>query len=586
MFVLARKVGTLGRIVRTQGVSGVTSLLMRRTEPASDYARLTPSAIASLTRYGRPDLLVHVIGAGIGDDLLCTAIFRELRLRGHHNFWVSNRHPQLYEHTGDAPVVVRPFSRYDVVLKKLGARVIYPYYTSYHPAYDRDDPLPEQHLISILCQRAGITGSVTLRPYLTLTAGERERGRLAPRQVAVQSSGLSAKHAMLNKNWSLDRYQRVVSELRTTYDFVQVGTRDDPPLEGALDLRGKTTLRETAAVLAGSLAFVGQVGLLMHLARAVDCRSVIVYGGRETPAQSGYPCNENLYSPVPCSPCWRLNSCPYDRMCLQMVDVAAVVEALERQVARHGNPLAVDTATITPELIAYNALRYEQAIVAHQVAWSVLREQQEARRAGRPIPRDVPRTPAQNAAPAAAAPPSRAAPLTDVPGLHIPREGLETRPAPADVLQIYDTFEGRGTVYEGEQLLADADYVLNDVQELVYQPVPPGRELRRELERGGPETVPGERSIYGFLQSPQLRVLRGAVGTRLTLRLEDGRALDVTVVKAEHAEGPTDALTIQALGGIRPAAPGATPGAGDRHAWHTPPAPASPSTSAPCASAE
>jgi ADP-heptose:LPS heptosyltransferase len=122
---------------------------------------------------------------------------------------------------------------------------------------------------------------------------------MVARQVVIQSSGLIARYPIRNKNWYAEGYQGVVSALRDRYDFVQVGSAGDPLLDGALDLRGKTSLRETAAVLAGSLAFVGQVGFLMHLARAVDCRSVIVYGGRETPAQSGTPCNENLYSRSP-----------------------------------------------------------------------------------------------------------------------------------------------------------------------------------------------------------------------------------------------------------------------------------------------
>jgi hypothetical protein len=161
--------------------------------------------------------------------------------------------------------------------------------------------MPQQHLISILCQKAGITGTISLKPDLVLTPGELQLGRRAPLQVAIQSSGLDARYPMRNKNWSLERYQGVVSALKNRYDFVQVGSRNDPPLEGALDLRGQTTVRETAAVLHGSLAFVGQVHQESHLARAVECRSVIVYGGRETPAQSGYPCNENLYSAVICS---------------------------------------------------------------------------------------------------------------------------------------------------------------------------------------------------------------------------------------------------------------------------------------------
>jgi hypothetical protein len=376
--MVARKLGTLGRVVRREGVAGMRAVLKGKVAPLvlppRDYARLAPSAVSLLARHGRPGMYIHAVGAGIGDDLLCTAIFRELRRRGRDDFWVASKHPELYRRNDDIGVVVPPLRRYDMLLKRLGTRVVYPWYTSYHPAFDRDDPTPQQHLIALMCQKAGITGEVALRPYLTLGDDERAAGRRVARQVAIQSAGLDAKHAMRNKNWYHDRYQGVVDALRDRFDLVQVGSASDPPLAGALDLRGRTTLRETAAVLAGSLAFVGQVGMLMHLARAVDCRSVIVYGGRETPAQSGYPCNENLYSPVPCSPCWLLNACPYERMCLQMVDVGAVVEAFERQVARHGTPLACDTDTITEEQIAVNASRHAAAAEAHQRAWAALHQ--------------------------------------------------------------------------------------------------------------------------------------------------------------------------------------------------------------------
>ncbi|GJG87923.1 hypothetical protein tb265_31040 [Gemmatimonadetes bacterium T265] len=376
MTLLAKKVGTLGRLVRGQGLAGVAATLGqtggRFLRPPLDYARLAPPVVSLLARHGRPDLFITAGEAGIGDDLLCTAIFRELRRRGRDRFWTASKYAQLYARNADVSVVAPLLPRIGLLLRRLGVQVVHPWYTSYHPAFDRDDPMPEQHLISLMCQKAGITGTVALRPYLTLGDDEVRLGRRVKRQVAIQSSGLNARHSMRNKNWLPERYQGVVSALEARYNFVQVGSVQDPPLAGALDLRGKTSLRETAAVLAGSLAFVGQVGMLMHLARAVDCRSVIVYGGRETPAQSGYPCNENLYSAVSCSPCWKLNACPYDRVCLHMVEVADVVAALERQVAQHGAALACDTDTITPELIAYNARRHAEADAVHTLAESML----------------------------------------------------------------------------------------------------------------------------------------------------------------------------------------------------------------------
>ena len=376
MSTLAKKMRTLQRLVRRHGRAGVVAVLKEKVKPfiqvPVDYARLAPSATASLAHHGRPARFINSVGAGIGDDLLVTALFRELCRRGQHDFWVTTRRAELYRHNADVRVIVPARERYDILLKRLGTTIVYPWYTSYHPAFDRDDPMPEQHLISVMCQKAGITGEITLRPYLFLTDEEKREGKVAARQIAIQSSGLDAKHSMLNKNWPLERYQGVVSALKHRYDFVQVGSRSDPPLDGALDLRGKTTLRGTAAVLHASMAFVGQVGFLMHLARAVDCRSVIVYGGRETPAQSGYPCNENLYSPVSCSPCWRLNTCPHERVCLQQITIGDVLDGLEAQIARVGEPLAVDTDVITTELIERNQMRYELAVVAHDSAWAAL----------------------------------------------------------------------------------------------------------------------------------------------------------------------------------------------------------------------
>jgi hypothetical protein len=165
--------------VKRQGLTGMTSILHEKVsslvQPPIDYARLAPSAVSRLSRHGRPDMLINAIGAGIGDDLLLTAVFRELRQRGHHNYWVTNERPQLYLHNEDAPIVVPPRARLDRLLRLLGAKVVYPWYTNYNPAYDRDEPVPRQHLISVMCQKAGITGPIALRPYLTLTDSERNR---------------------------------------------------------------------------------------------------------------------------------------------------------------------------------------------------------------------------------------------------------------------------------------------------------------------------------------------------------------------------------------------------------------------------
>lgn len=356
-----------------QGMAGVRSVLKEKMDSRHliQYAKLAPSAFPAIVRHGRPEMFISFIG-GIGDDLLCTAIFRELRQRNQRNFWVMSRHPEVFRYNDDIEVVVPHYVKYGDLMKRLNVKVVTPWYTNYNPAYDRDDPYPEQHIISIMCQKAGILGPITLKPYFVLQESEREQGQVARRQIAIQSSGLAARHAMANKNWFAEGYQSVVSSLKFKYDFVQIGSPTDPPIEGALDLRGKTTIRQTAAILSRSLAFVGQVGFLMHLARAVDCRSVILYGGREKPFQSGYTCNENLYSEVGCSPCWRLNSCPYDRECMRRISAADVMSAVEIQVEKYGTPLACDTDTITQEQTERAAQRYAEAVQTHRRVWLIL----------------------------------------------------------------------------------------------------------------------------------------------------------------------------------------------------------------------
>lgn len=302
-----------------------------------------------LARRGRPRHLVHFYGRTPGDDLMCTVVLRELKKRGRRGVWMMTRFPALFEGNPDADQVVPFDGRYERMAAWTGARDLYAHYGGHDEVNDQS-PVPRHHIIALICQACGVTGPVTARPYLYLRDDERAAGRIAPRQIALHSSGASAHSAMKNKEWYPDRLQQVVRALRGDYTLVQLGAATDPPLEGCVDLRGKTTMRESAAILANSLTMLGQVGFLMHLARAVDRPAVIIYGGREKPWQSGYSCNTNLATDPPCSPCWRWNAChnPVERLCMRMVQVDHVVEAVRDRAARAGGPVPEDVVDVPP----------------------------------------------------------------------------------------------------------------------------------------------------------------------------------------------------------------------------------------------
>ena len=214
--------------------------------------------------------------------------------------------------------------------------LITPNYTSYNITTDQDE-IPVKHIINLMCDRAHVMYSLMLKPEIYLTKKEIQTGKLYDNQICIQTAGSGAKYYMRNKDWYPERFQEVVDRLKDKYTILQIGSGKDFPLKGVVDLREKTTIRETAALLYHSRFFVGLVGFLMHLARSVDCRSVILYGGRETPEQSGYPENKNLYSSVSCSPCWYWNFCPNNRLCMEKIassDVSLAITQLENDFNR------------------------------------------------------------------------------------------------------------------------------------------------------------------------------------------------------------------------------------------------------------
>jgi hypothetical protein len=278
---------------------------------------------------------------GIGDDLMCTAVFRELKKRGAGRIAATTQHPGLFQHNPDVDAILfHPRPRLNRWLRE-GLPFLRLGYAAYDPVRDADAPLDEHVLIKI-CRLAGVAGTIALRPYLYLTPEELTSGKIAERQIVIQSSAQGAPWPMKNKEWYQDRLQSVCARLAPDFKIIQIGATSDPKLDGVVDLRGKTTIRQSAALLANARVFIGLEGFLMHLARSVDCRSVIIYGGRIAPWQIGYIANENLYSAVECSPCWLRNQCDHDRKCMDIITVEQVLAAARRQIQKHGTPLEVE----------------------------------------------------------------------------------------------------------------------------------------------------------------------------------------------------------------------------------------------------
>ena len=166
--------------------------------------------------------------------------------------------------------------------------------------------------------------------YLTEKEEEKARIILAPYKNVVILHVQSM--ASVNNMWYVDRWEQLVKAL-PEYTFVQVGHTSEPYIKGAVDVRGKTTLREAFALLKYADSFAGVNSSFSHASNAFGTPGVVVWGPVD-PLHWGHDNNINLYKQVSCAPCyyyiWK-QPCPYGHECMKEITVNEVKEALMQQ---------------------------------------------------------------------------------------------------------------------------------------------------------------------------------------------------------------------------------------------------------------
>jgi hypothetical protein len=126
-------------------------------------------------------------------------------------------------------------------------------------------------------------------------------------------------------------------QLRGDIVFVQVGIHTSERIaEADLQLLGKTSLRETAGLIAGAILHLDNEGGLVHLARSLGTPSCVVFGPTSS-RYFGYPDNINI-DPLFCGGCWWvketwMNHCPRGfetARCMTEQPASAIVNAVVR----------------------------------------------------------------------------------------------------------------------------------------------------------------------------------------------------------------------------------------------------------------
>ncbi len=273
------------------------------------------------------------IGHGFGDNLMAAAAiagikkeFPDLRI-----FVLTKRRWEIFENNPNVTACynARTIMKKNPELYKKAVQL------SEYTYADFRNEKEVKHMIDRMYDLIGINVKNRLyKPEIYLTKRELNyrnwRLQRLPRPlVAVAPSGkITTK--IPNKFYPIEKWQQLAALLKqANITFIQVGDKKEGPLlEGARNWRN-LGYRKTASVLKRCDAVITHVSGIMHLAAAVGTPCITIYGGTEDPLVSGYPCNINITTELPCAPCWLENPCDKP-ICKDMLTPGLIMEKLNQ----------------------------------------------------------------------------------------------------------------------------------------------------------------------------------------------------------------------------------------------------------------
>ena len=257
----------------------------------------------------RAAIRLYSLGGGVGDELMCTPVFREIRRRNPAcRIIYLSRYPEMFRANPHVDAV----EPYSVKASRTAFQL------SYLPVLP-----PPRPLITLMAECVGLElhSEQLDPPAVEPTAEMREKiAAIAGPRIIVQPL---ASHWTPNKKWPTASWQALIEKLTERFEVIEVGTKTLFP-EHRFGPRfhsfaGSTSLADFVWLVSQGGVFVGPPSGGMHIANAFRVPSVIIFGGYESPAGYFYPRTSALYGGVPCAPCWTTVPCPYDLKCLRMI---------------------------------------------------------------------------------------------------------------------------------------------------------------------------------------------------------------------------------------------------------------------------
>lgn len=132
-----------------------------------------------------------------------------------------------------------------------------------------------------------------------------------------------------NRNWGFHKWEKIVQELNTDYEFIQITYGDRKQINGCINING-LNFRSSAAVLSMCDLFIGPEGGMHHAAAATNRKAIVIFGGHISPDLTGYDFHTNLYVNDSQSPCGNKKPCDHCKRCLEKITPRIVMEEIKK----------------------------------------------------------------------------------------------------------------------------------------------------------------------------------------------------------------------------------------------------------------
>jgi ADP-heptose:LPS heptosyltransferase len=272
-----------------------------------------------------------------GDILIMSGAIRDLKLAYPDEYLIDVRSPcpEIYYYNPR----LTPIADNDSEAEKIDMQ-----YPLIHRGLQTGAHFSDGHRLYLQEHLSRAIPKTSMRPEIFLSQDE----LLWTNQVLLEH-GYDGKYWLINAGVKTDYplkwypfYQKVVDKLRGKIKFVQIGhtAHNHPALEGVLDMRGKTNLRQLFRLSYFAEGAVCAVSLQMVIMQCFKKPCVVLNGGRE--GMRWQAINDHVFlhtiGKIDCcleDGCWKSNigQCIHKHddipKCMEMIEPERVVEGIE-----------------------------------------------------------------------------------------------------------------------------------------------------------------------------------------------------------------------------------------------------------------